>query len=74
MDPPSTVEGAAMKAWISSVQKWIEDNEQGYSVERKLSDDSVIVEQSSADYEHDQSLYETISFRVECSCAHINIQ
>lgn len=57
MDPPSTVEGAAMKAWILSVQKWIGDNEQGFSVERKLSDDSVTAEQLSVDYENDQSLY-----------------
>ncbi|KAK7693696.1 hypothetical protein QCA50_003267 [Cerrena zonata] len=56
MDPPSTVEGAAMKAWILSVQKWIGDNEQGFSVERKLSDDSVTAEQLSVDYENDQSL------------------
>ncbi|CAL1705031.1 unnamed protein product [Somion occarium] len=53
MEAPSVVEGAAMKGWISNVQKWMEDNG---SMERKQSDDSVVTEQSSLDYENDQPL------------------
>lgn len=70
MDCPSTVEGPAMKSWILSVQKWIGDNDQGFSVERKLSDDSVIVE-SSVDYDNDQSLYaHSLSFHFNVVCSH----
>ena len=70
MDCPSTVEGPAMKSWILTVQKWIGDNDQGFSVERKLSDDSVIVE-SSVDYDNDQSLYaHSLSFHFNVVCSH----
>ncbi|KAI0082789.1 hypothetical protein K474DRAFT_1654962 [Panus rudis PR-1116 ss-1] len=54
MDAPSSVEGPAMKDWILSVQKWMES--QADELERKGSDDSVLMENTTHDFEGDFSL------------------